>query len=367
MTQAQILLIDDDPDFTRLMMAALQDDYEVEVAESGADALLVLETSQPDLILLDVELPDTDGFQLCEKLRDRDAERQVPILFVSANDEPAMRQRAFAMGADDYLEKPIDIPEARARMASLLKYARGLKDMAAANRHAQQVAFQSMSESSMYGSVVSFFREAIACKTYQDLAAAFFRVMDQFGLKAALQLRGNTVMTLSGPSESSPAVEANLFEALREAGRLYHFGARTMVNDQYVSFLVKNMPVEDEVAYGRLKDMVAVVIEGLQASCLAIRRNDLIRLLFDEIKHILADVHANFGREDSRVMEALRRLQLTLPEIHSSLHFLDLNEEQEAYFEQLLDQGVVQTETLVSFLQHLQGSLEQLAGRLRLG
>ncbi len=367
MTRALVLIVADDAELASRLSAPFEEEYRVEVAESAAAATILLSGEQPLLIILLAELPDADGYDYCATLRDRESSQRAAILLVTPGVADEEEPRALEQGADAALALPLNDAELQSRSGALLRQASRLAGCAEASRQAQAMALQAMTESSQYGCVIRFFREAIACRTHDDLAVAFFEVMRQFGLHAALQLRGGQTMTLSGPGEPSPPLDVETFEALRGAGRLYHFGARTMVNDELVSFLVKNMPLDDEVACGRLKDVVAVLIEGLQAAALAIRRNDLIRLLLEDLKTILADLHQNFGHEDSRVMDALQRLQQTLPEIHSALHFLDLPAEQESYFEGLLDQSVMQTETLVSFLGHLQGRLEQLAVKLRLG
>lgn len=367
MSKAAILIISENLELTDHLSSPLEEGYSVEVAETGAQGVERLEAQVPDLIIIDVELPDAEGFEFCARLRERLGDQPTALLLCLKVGNAEGRARAYEHGADDCLIYPVEATELLAKVGGMIKHCQSLRQLAVANREAQSLAFRSMTESSHYGAVISFFRAAIACTTQDDLAAAFFEVMGQFGLSAALEIRGTQTLTLSASGEPCSTVETEMFRALRDAGRLYHFGARTMVNDQHCSFLVRNMPVDDEVAYGHLKDIVAIIIEGLQSAVLAIRRNDLIRLLFDELKTIIAEVHQNFGKDDSRVAQALSRLQQTLPEVHSSLHFLDLNPEQESYFEDLLDRSVLETETLVSFLNHLQSKLEQLAGRLRLG
>lgn len=366
MSKPLLLTVADEPVFIESVKSLLQTGFDVDISETAADALEFCQASQPAVILLDSDLPDADVLPLCRQLRGLEAVRQSVILLATTVNDPEDRSRAFEYGADEVLAKPLSGDDLTLRLNSLLRLRGDLRDLSESSQQAQSLALQSMTESAMYGAVVGFFRQIITCTTQEQLAEAFFSVMAQFSLNASIQVRVGQKVTWVAPGKEASDTEINLYEALKDSGRLYHFGARTLVNDQLVSFLVKNMPVEDDLAYGRYKDLVAVVIEGLQSSCQAIRRNDLIRLLFEELKTILTDVHANFGRDDSRVMQALSGLQLTLPEIHSSLHFLDLNEEQEAYFESLLNKGLSETETLVSFLRHLQGSLEKLGSRLGL-
>lgn len=115
----KILLIEDDRRIRiEVMDALLAADLEVEAAIDLAGARAALERSF-DLILLDLGLPDGDGLEICRDVRD--AGRGVPILILSARDEPASRVRGLEQGADDYVVKPFHMPELVARVRGLLR------------------------------------------------------------------------------------------------------------------------------------------------------------------------------------------------------------------------------------------------------
>ncbi|MEY2881685.1 MAG: Response regulator PleD, partial [Verrucomicrobiota bacterium] len=95
--------------------------YEMLVAESGRSALALLAHNTPDLVLLDVVMPGLDGFATCARLKELPAGRTVPVLFMTALDEPEQKVRAFAAGAVDYITKPVHVPEVLARVAAHLE------------------------------------------------------------------------------------------------------------------------------------------------------------------------------------------------------------------------------------------------------
>jgi len=117
---SRILVVDDEPRITELVAMALRyEDFEVQTAESGRDALRAVETFRPSLIVLDVMLPDLDGFAVTERLK---AERVgTPILFLTARDAVEDKVRGLTLGGDDYMTKPFSLEELVARIRALLR------------------------------------------------------------------------------------------------------------------------------------------------------------------------------------------------------------------------------------------------------
>ena len=124
---ASIVIVDDAPANLILLANILEEaGYEVRVANSGQRALTLIERQPPDLVLLDVNLPDQNGYEVCRELRMREALRRVPVIFLSADDDPAAKARALEAGGDEYLVKPFDATEVLARIALQLRLARAL-------------------------------------------------------------------------------------------------------------------------------------------------------------------------------------------------------------------------------------------------
>jgi diguanylate cyclase (GGDEF)-like protein len=112
-----ILLVDDNAVNLTLLEAALGGEYEIRVATGGAQALEVVESGVPlDLILLDVMMPEMDGYEVCRRVKSNPQIRRCPVIFVTALDEEADEERGFALGAVDYITKPVSIPVVRARV-----------------------------------------------------------------------------------------------------------------------------------------------------------------------------------------------------------------------------------------------------------
>ena len=119
--QPLILLVDDTPENLTLMSELLLDRYQVKVASSGARALRIAGESQPDLILLDIMMPEMDGYEVCRRLKADPATAEIPVIFLTAKSEQADEQQGFDLGAVDYITKPISPPIVLARVKAQLQ------------------------------------------------------------------------------------------------------------------------------------------------------------------------------------------------------------------------------------------------------
>jgi len=121
-TIGRILVVDDTPANLSLLLDALTEaGHEILVAESGRSALSLLEHTTPDVVLLDFMMPGMDGIATCERLKAHASCRDVPVIFMTAVDEPEQKLRAFQSGAVDYITKPVHVPEVLARVAAHLQ------------------------------------------------------------------------------------------------------------------------------------------------------------------------------------------------------------------------------------------------------
>ncbi len=123
----QILAVDDDPEVLATVGRVLKNEaYDVTLASSAAQALGILERQIPDLLVLDIIMPEMDGITLCRQLRDDPRFIPLPILFLTAKGSTDDIVNGLDAGADDYVIKPFELAELRARIAALLR--RGTRD-----------------------------------------------------------------------------------------------------------------------------------------------------------------------------------------------------------------------------------------------
>ncbi len=120
-----ILVVDDVPENVHDLIGALSSVYPVMVATSGQKAIEVVEgASPPDLILLDILMPEMDGYETCRRIKATEAGSRIPVIFLSVLDQPFGKVRGFSLGAADYITKPFDIDEIHARIRTHLQLSR---------------------------------------------------------------------------------------------------------------------------------------------------------------------------------------------------------------------------------------------------
>ncbi len=130
MSEARILIADDGKVMRVVITRKLKEKgYEVTAAAGGREALDLIEREPFDLLLLDVSMPDMDGMETLERLRERFSAIQLPVIMATANDEDEDTVRAFELGANDYVLKPINFPVLYARIETQLKLKRATEEL----------------------------------------------------------------------------------------------------------------------------------------------------------------------------------------------------------------------------------------------
>lgn len=116
-----ILVVDDTPQNITVIAHILQEDYRIVAATSAGAALKKVEQEIPDLILLDIMMPGTDGFEVCKTLKMLPHSKDIPVIFITAMSDVDTEVRAFKLGAEDFITKPISPPILKARVDRIFR------------------------------------------------------------------------------------------------------------------------------------------------------------------------------------------------------------------------------------------------------
>jgi adenylate cyclase len=157
--ESRILIVDDTRANVDILVAGLKDHYQLSIALDGETALRRVQSNPPDLILLDIMMPGLDGYEVCRRLKADPATRDIPVMFLSALDEAHKKAAGFEAGGSDYVTKPFDLIEVRARVESLLK-AKAFNDLMAAQAHTMQRSFSRFVPKQVVESLVASGEEA---------------------------------------------------------------------------------------------------------------------------------------------------------------------------------------------------------------
>ncbi len=121
LSECRILIVDDIKANVDALVEALRGEHKLSVALDGESALRAVEKNPPDLVLLDIVMPGIDGYEVCRRLRAAEATREIPVMFLSSLEDVRDKAKGFELGGNDYLTKPFEILEVKARVRSLLK------------------------------------------------------------------------------------------------------------------------------------------------------------------------------------------------------------------------------------------------------
>ena len=220
LSECRILIVDDVKANIDIIVEALRGEYKLSVALDGTSALRICERQPPDLVLLDILMPGIDGYEVCRRLRAAEATREVPVMFLSSLEDAVDKARGFEAGGNDYLSKPFELLEVKARVRSLLKakaYADAVKEaMARDLRIAREIQM----------GILPADPAGIAAGTGLDVHAALEPAQQVGGdLYEVLRVDGDRVVVALG-DVSGKGVPAALFMAvvvtlLRTMSRLH--------------------------------------------------------------------------------------------------------------------------------------------------
>ena len=131
LSESRVLIVDDAPANVDMLVNALRGEHQLSVALDGAGALRTIEKVPPDLVLLDIMMPGLDGYEVCGRLRASPKTRDIPVMFLSSLEDAKDKAKGFEAGGNDYLVKPFEMIEVKARVRSLLRakaYADAVKE-----------------------------------------------------------------------------------------------------------------------------------------------------------------------------------------------------------------------------------------------
>lgn len=116
LSEYKVLIVDDTEENIDILVETLGDDYDISVAMDGETALENLEMEVPDIILLDIMMPEMDGYEVCSHIKANKAIAEIPIIFLTAMTDINSKAKGFELGAVDYITKPFEILEVKAKV-----------------------------------------------------------------------------------------------------------------------------------------------------------------------------------------------------------------------------------------------------------
>jgi len=328
----KVMIVDDATDNLLLLEMMLEEKFEIITASSGKECLALIEQAIPDILLLDVNMPEMTGYEVCTRLRQEPTTRLLPVIFVSAMINTEERLAGFEAGGDEYVNKPVDENELLEKIEFQLHNVKSRKKSEKEAAEAMGVAMDAMTSSSELGQLIAFVSEAQKTHSLEEMGRIMLDTCKNFGLSASVYVDGARPALFGCAQES---VEATVLKrSLAAKERIINLGIRTIVKSEQISLLVKNMPVEDENKYGRFKDHLAVLISIADGRLLTIKaqlnvseqRKDVLGRVILHTEKQIKNLNQKILDYDANSREVMLNM---IAELETKLFGLGLDEDQE--------------------------------------
>ncbi|MFC3625297.1 response regulator transcription factor [Vogesella amnigena] len=322
MSEATLLIVEDSQSQCALYRSLFESCYALRFASNGSDALASVVEQLPDAVLLDVELPDMDGYAVCRQLRD--GGHDMPILFVSSHGSLQDRLQGYDAGGNDFLCKPVEGQEMLRKVALALRAHAEKRELQQSGQYAFSTAMTAMSAMSEMGVLIDFIRNASRLGDYSHIAAAICSTLDAYGLHGCVQVYGSHGENLRSTDGPATALEQSIIANARTLAHIYSSGSNTSFNYPHCCLIVRDMPVDDETRCGRLRDHLAILAEVAAARAQAL----------DELQQEVGKL--------KQQLDAMQGAMLTLRrELPADSAALGLSDEQQQQLARLFDSKLV--------------------------
>lgn len=266
--------------------------------EGGIDTIKAAFTGMPFAVLMDTRMPGLNGYDICAILREQWLAPEVPIVFLSGYMQQEDIMRAYSVGADDYLIKPIKLDELLSKLeqARLNREQRTNLDQELSST--RQLVFDAMSNSAELGELLRYHEQALLARTPEALTELTLNVINQFGVKASIMLAEPAQLYISDDQIARP-LEIDLLSAMitTKARRIVTHGQRCFFNYPHFSTLIRNMPIHDESRFGVLKDQFCLLLNAMDSRVKALlieqqneKRHNHIRLVATTLGQMVVEM-----------------------------------------------------------------------------
>ena len=376
------VVVEDDKISQKYIQRALNGVVELHIAGTGSEGMALIDAEQPDLIILDVELPDANGYDLCQEIRRKSEFQFTPVLFISGHTSLEERIRGYSSGGDDYISKPFESSEVVAKIKALIRHREHKLDLRSQFKEAQSTAMESMTGASELGLIVQFFEKTYSINNFDQLAESIFSILRSLELKTCLifETKAQSYFFCSEPN--SKPIEKEIMTRLREEDRFFDFGQRTQINYPVVACLVKNMPIEDRARYGRYKDVIPPILACANQKVLQLEMELLLQDHTLKFSESFKDIRMTLDTLSLQMREGQESGTCLMSDLMMSLEkampTLGLDEDQERYLMGSIESKVneamekvqsyetmqITFDSLIRLLQHLVDEQEALVDRL---
>ncbi len=367
--RALILCVDDEPVNLMILEELLQDSYELTSAKSGEGCLQQVELQKPDLILLDVNMPDIDGLETCARLKAEPETADIPIIFVSALASQEELMAGYEAGGDDYITKPFSEEILQKKIEIVLASQQSKQELKSISDEAVAALQSNLSLTDELGMVVKFLHQCQTAETLDELAHNVFDCLREFELDSSLLILDEPENRIWFSDDIDRPMESQILESLRGQDRVVSFGTRLAFSSDHATILVRNLPTTRE-RVDRVREHLSILIEALdtrihamQSQKLLDERRDLLSRVLQAARENLDQLDELHQRHKARSAEILATMSKSLDK---ALLQLELTEKQQASLNRIIATSAEQCESMhddgLEIDEQFRAIIEELSG-----
>jgi DNA-binding response OmpR family regulator len=306
----KVFVVDDDATTGIMVESMLDDATVVEHFTSGAVCLERLQDGFPDIFLLDVEMPEMNGYELCRRIKATPEGSTVPVIFLSSHDRLEDVMAGYDAGAEDYVLKPFEHIGLQRKIDNMMRIARERVEALSQAKAVEEVVSVFSDSLNDNAIVIKYLRSLNECTEFRDVVDLTLSVLDSTRVEGAVQIRmRNLERTFSRAGEDLP-MEIAVMNHVRGMDHIFEFKNRAVFNFGHISVLITNMPLSDPALCGRIRDNLAIVAESADAKLAALQSGADKQHLRAEIAELLDGLSKTVGNYGHRYDEARARASL---------------------------------------------------------
>ncbi|CAK0738900.1 Response regulatory domain-containing protein [Gammaproteobacteria bacterium] len=361
MSKPLVLVVEDEPIMQELIAEELTCDYQVTVASSGHDCIAALAARPHHLILLDVQLPNLDGYEICRMIKTQESTAEIPVIFVSGRDSSEDRIKGYEAGGADYITKPFIAAELRAKVAHLLQLYWDHSTLRILAQDASQTAITAETSLGEMGILTKCLRSLQGCNDLSSFTDAMLHAISDYGVTGTVQLRVlDQQITRSNRAESTP-LELSVIGLLASMDRVLQYKSRLSIAYPSVSLLINNMPKNDPDRCRRLSEHLEILCGTVEIGVMALARTEAIRSVIRQIAEIFSEIEKKQQRQHIMTYVAISELNAT---INTALISMGLTDTQEEFLLKIINEGIEDFMSIENTNISIQERLKAISSRL---
>ena len=333
----RVLIVDDSPDDIHFVMESISQGFAVVAATSGEKALqIAAKEPKPDIILMDVDMPGMDGYEVCRRLKEDESTREIEVIFLSSHDTTEEKLAGYDVGGSDYLIKPVQSDLLRQKIKLSISNRDAHIQSSAEISSTREMAMTALTNAGELGVTINFMRHSFSTDSLEALARLVVEATTNYGLESGVAISLPDETFYASSNEPIQPLEQELLSRLKGGSRITERGSRLVLNFGDISQLIKNLP-EDEDKRGRLRDHLAILLEGAEARVEALKIQKKMAQVVTGSNQTLLMIK---GRTQEQKQAAMGIMDNVMHEIESAFLTYGLTEEQEKKILDIVKKGV---------------------------